>query len=338
MIFSIPEEISKLEQLEKLQNDENLSLLLTYPKSDKQELKRLQNVSKFYKNVSFYYTTSSYLKKTLKINEKYGLVIFRNFDSGTKMMTNNESFNIQMMKGFINKFKEPLVRELTEELLEYIFNLKKNVVVNFVSSLNDKFLENFKNSAKNNMDFIYVFSLLNEKGQKFSEFFSINSPCLRILKFGEDGLVKYKLENLEKGLDDFKNDKLSPYYRSQKETEDEGLLKIVTGNNYEELILKREKNVILLVYAPWMDNFDQIANTYNNIAENLKKNEDILFTKMDISKNEHPSLSLKNLPSLLLFKLGEDKALEFDVEFTSEYFMQFLDKNLNVHYMEQKEL
>lgn len=337
MIFSIPVEITKLEELEKIQNG-NLSILLTYPKSDEQELKRLNKISSSYENIEFFFTTSNELKESLKINDKYGLVIFRNFDSGTKMMTNEESFNLQMMKGFIEKFKNPLVRELTEKLIEEIFEHKKNVIVFFINSKDDENYEDFKNSAKNNLDFFFVYSFLNENDTKFSEFFSIEAPCLRILEFGEKGLLKYKIEHLQEGIEDFKNKKLNPYYRSQKESKDEGLIKIVTGNNFEDMILKRKKNVILFVYAPWMDNFDEFSDTYNKVIENLKDNEDIIFSKMDITQNEYPSLLINNLPSLFLFKLGEEKVLENEKEFNLENILSFVEKNLNEHYMENKEL
>ena len=81
-----------------------------------------------------------------------------------------------------------------------------------------------------------------------------------------------------------------------------GIVKIIVGNNFEEMVLNSNKFVLFEAYAPWCTNSKKLEPVYLKIAEDLKSFKELIFTKMDATKNEHPSLNIDGFPIIKLYK------------------------------------
>lgn len=81
----------------------------------------------------------------------------------------------------------------------------------------------------------------------------------------------------------------------------------ITKENFEELVLKAEKKVLLDFWATWCGPCKMIAPIVEEIAE---ENEHIVLAKVNV--DEEPELAIRygisSIPTLLVFENGEKKA------------------------------
>lgn len=106
--------------------------------------------------------------------------------------------------------------------------------------------------------------------------------------------------------------------------QNDGDVKIVVGNNFDEIVLDESKDVLLEVcyiivegsiqillfdlifvggysnysnllmqfflqiYAPWCGHCQALEPTYNKLAKHLRSIESLIIAKMDGTTNEHP--------------------------------------------------
>ena len=81
----------------------------------------------------------------------------------------------------------------------------------------------------------------------------------------------------------------------------------ITKENFEELVLKAEKKVLLDFWATWCGPCKMIAPIVEEIAE---ENEHIILAKVDV--DQEPELAIRygisSIPTLLVFENGEKKA------------------------------
>lgn len=132
----------------------------------------------------------------------------------------------------------------------------------YFSDSDDEGLKTFREFATQNANKI-LFShsfITKDLGARLAEFIGITSEdsgSVRIIKFNEGNLDKYKItdvsvEGLTQALNDFESGSLRAYYKSEAipETNTEAV-KVIVGDSFEDLVLKSNKFVLLEAYAPW---------------------------------------------------------------------------------------
>ncbi len=110
-------------------------------------------------------------------------------------------------------------------------------------------------------DLIFSHSEISQNlGQRLCEFIGVTSAdidSVRAIKFKDGNLLKYAIINfdfdsLNKFVQDFKDDKLEPYLKSDEiPATNNQPVKVVVGKNFEEIVLNNDNHVLLEAYAPW---------------------------------------------------------------------------------------
>ena len=83
-----------------------------------------------------------------------------------------------------------------------------------------------------------------------------------------------------------------------------GVLKI-TGENFEEEVLKSEKNVIIDFYADWCGPCKMMSPVIDEIAEEMK--ETIKVGKINVDENQDLAMEygVMSIPTIVVLKNGE---------------------------------
>lgn len=176
-------------------------------------------------------------------------------------------------------------------------------------------------------------------------------PALRIITFNPKGNNHYHpaltfhgdIESFNKNGDpiivslrrfvaSFKDGTLRPVLRSEQEPEEEdnrGPVKIIVGSNFEDLVIKSDRDIFIMFYAPWCGHCRKVEPALRMLGEKMNTTKSMashfMIAKLDATRNEVPNLSFTGYPTLLLFR-GDNKQnpLQFTGSRSVEEMMKFL--------------
>lgn len=155
-------------------------------------------------------------------------------------------------------------------------------------------------------------------------------PTARIISFKNKNLDKFIVDNLtteglKQAVSDFKSGKLQAHYKSAAipEKNDEPV-KVVVGDNFDELVLN-DKYVLLEAYAPWCGHCKKLTPIYEELAQKLAGETDIVIAKMDATENEHPAMPVTGFPTLKLFKPNSKVGVNYDGDRSLKDLVKFLE-------------
>lgn len=320
---------------------------LTGPESDE-----FAAASRLEDDVNFYQTVEHNVAKLFEIDaeaKRPALVLLK------KDVDKFNHFDGKFAKSAIAEFvfanKLPLVTTFTRESAPLIFEsqIKKQLLLFATSNDSEKVLPIFgeaSKSFKGKIIFVYVQLDNEDTGKPVADYFGVTGDAPTVIAYtGNEDAKKYFLEG-EVTLDklkvfgeDFVEDKLKPFYKSDPipETNDDDV-KIVVGNNFDELVLDESKDVLLEIYAPWCGHCQSLEPTYNKLARHLREIDSIVIAKMDGTTNEHPRAKADGFPTILFFPAGNKSfdPITVDVDRTVVAFYKFLKKHAAIPFKLQK--
>eukprot|EP01057_Protomagalhaensia_wolfi_P004793 Protomagalhaensia_wolfi_Nauph_80__4792@NODE_49_length_4188_cov_38_845264_g40_i0_p1_GENE_NODE_49_length_4188_cov_38_845264_g40_i0NODE_49_length_4188_cov_38_845264_g40_i0_p1_ORF_typecomplete_len463_score114_35Thioredoxin/PF00085_20/7_5e30Thioredoxin/PF00085_20/3_4e03Thioredoxin/PF00085_20/0_0032Thioredoxin/PF00085_20/1_8e22Thioredoxin_6/PF13848_6/33Thioredoxin_6/PF13848_6/4_4e05Thioredoxin_6/PF13848_6/9_9e23Thioredoxin_6/PF13848_6/0_036Calsequestrin/PF01216_17/2_5e15Calsequestrin/PF01216_17/6_4e02 len=149
--------------------------------------------------------------------------------------------------------------------------------------------------------------------------------------------AKYRFEGqaiTEKALTKFveavKAGKVKKFLKSEPvpESNDEAV-KVVVGTQFAEMVLRKDKDVFLKIYAPWCGHCKKLAPMWDDLAERTAKSEHFMVAKLDGTANEIdvPGFSVHGFPTLYFVKAGSKTPIAYDGERTIEAFLDFVKKH-----------
>lgn len=344
--------ITTLEDAERILTSES-KIVLGYLNSlvgpDSEELSA---ASKLEDDVSFYQTVNPDVAKLFHFDpevKRPALVLLK------KEVEKLSYFDGQFAKSAIAEFvfanKLPLVNLFTRESASVIFEspIKKQLLLFAASKDTEKVLPIFQEAAKlfkGKLIFVHVEMDNEDVGKPVSEYFGVSGDDPKVIaytgnedskKFVFDGEVA--LDKLKAFGEDFLEDKLKPFFKSDPipETND-GDVKIVVGNNFDEIVLDESKDVLLEIYAPWCGHCQSLEPTYNKLAKHLRSIDSLVIAKMDGTTNEHPRAKADGFPTLLFFPAGNKSfdPVTVDTDRTVVALYKFIKKNASIPFKLQK--
>ncbi len=327
------------EQYEK-HSAQTLSVLLLLPDLEDEVLKSYQALAAGYDDVSFGHSTQQDHSKKLDVSSKYGFVVFRDFDEGNKILTDDEPLTSAKMKEFLESVRFPILAEFDQNAANRVFQQQKPAMILFSDDQAGEVFLNFRKFAEENKGSSLIFSysgVLKGFGKKMAGYVGVDkdqTPCVRFITFEKGQLSKFKAdgvtpEELKSSLEKFEAKELKEYLKSAEiPAENNEPVKVVVGDSFEDMVLNSGKYVLLEAYAPWCGHCKKLAPIYTDLAEKLAGEDNIVIAKMDATVNEHPSMPVKGFPTLKLFK-PDGKPVAYSGDRTLKDLGEFLEKNMD---------
>ncbi|OMO67473.1 Thioredoxin [Corchorus capsularis] len=316
------------------------------------ESEELAAASRLQDDVNFYQTVNPDVAKLFHLDpqvKRPALVLLK------KEAEKISHFDGQFAKASISEFvfsnKLPLVTIFTRENAPSIFesSIKKQLLLFATSNISEKVFPAFQEAAKlfkGKLIFVYVQVDNEDFGKPVAEYFGVSGDGPNILAYtGNDDARKFFLDGdvtfdkIKAFADGFLEDKLKPFYKSDPipETNDDDV-KIVVGNNFDEIVLDESKDVLLEIYAPWCGHCQALEPTYNKLAKHLRGIDSLVIAKMDGTTNEHPRAKPDGFPTILFFPAGNKSfdPITVDTDRTVVAFYKFLKKHASIPFKLQK--
>ncbi|KAJ4759933.1 Protein disulfide-isomerase [Rhynchospora pubera] len=312
----------------------------------------LSAASKLEDQVNFYQTVNADVAKVFHIDPKAkrpALVLLKKEEE--KLTYFDGELSTSGVAEFVAANKLPLVTTFTSESAQSIFDnaIKKQVLLFTLSNETKDILPIFQEAAKSfkgKLIFVHVAKDDEEVGVPVCAYFGITGEGPKVIAFsGNDDQKKYSLEGeltlekIKKFAEDFLEEKLQPFYKSDPipETND-GDVKIVVGNNFDEIVLDESKDVLLELYAPWCGHCQALEPIYNKLGKHLRGIDSLVIAKMDGTSNEHPRAQQDGFPTILFFPAGNKnfEPITFDGERTVVEFYKFLKKHASIPFKLKK--
>ena len=306
-----------------------------------------QNVSDYLSAVLSYKYYSAGHCKTKECLDHYKVengttVLFKNFDEKRNDFPKNYTKS---------KFKEFILQKLVPKVLTYVPQNKEYVITHGVTSLVMFYNKETENGEKNyeliekvakELDKkeiklqVMVSQLKSEEEKKLASQFNVNEdnlPSIVIVKLSHERLTKYSMEkevnyeNIIEFAEQWQENKLTQFILSEeipneKEANESNIKKIV-AKNFNSVVNNKEKNVFVYFYIK--EEKGELLDFFKLMSKKYSSFKDLLFTKLDISKNEidyefeEPLIGVWPIAN-------KDEPIDYDFELNEEEFSKFLLK------------
>jgi protein disulfide-isomerase A1 len=316
------------------------------------ESEELAAASRLEDDVNFYQTVDPEVAKLFNIDvnaKRPTLILVKKEDE--KLNHFDGKFDKSAIVDFVASNKIPLVTVFTRESAPTIFEnpIKKQVLLFVTSNDTEKFLPAFQEASKSfkgKLIFVLVETDNEDVGKSVSEYFGISGSDPKVLAYtgNEDGRKfifdgEVTVAKIKAFGEDFLEDKLKPFFKSDPVPEtNDGDVKIVVGNNFDEIVLDESKDVLLEIYAPWCGHCQHLEPIYNKLAKHLRSIDSIVIAKMDGTQNEHPRAKADGFPTLLFFPAGNKSfdPITVETDRTVVAFYKFLKQHASIPFKLQK--
>jgi len=338
LIFRVPE-IESVPELQGL-SKARLAVLLVCSKKNQLLIRRFTAVASNNPQTSFSITYLDEARSMFGLDDSIGMVVFRDFEDGMKVLNLEADAKGSEMREFFYGYRDPAVM-LWELGKQEIVNKNQPMVFLFMDKKNDILREAFNELAiERRGDILFVQSdLSTAAGKEMAAnvgVFPGFGDQIRIVKIKGEEVNKFKADvqnkkDLSRFIDQFKAGKVKQYNKSQPAPKsDRNHVKTVVADNFEDIVLKSNKHVLLKVYAPWCGHCKTLAPKFKKLAQKLSKYPEIVMAKIDATANEIPSLKITGYPTLILYKMREKKKpIEFKGAPNVPQIVRFLEKEMD---------
>jgi len=209
------------------------------------------------------------------------------------------------LEEFIRGNSLPQVGEITDDNSEY-YNSRGQPIAKFVmkvdknfQSKNQKYFNNrFKKIADSFPSEILV-AVADREGQKsLVELFNLQNEEISLVIQDKERKWKYEPEDESKvGKIDVEgwtqwvrsvlDGDVPQYVRSERPPKkNDGPVKVVTGQTFNEIVNDPTKDVFVEFYAPWCGHCKALEPKWKELGEKVKNNEDVVIAKIDATSND----------------------------------------------------
>ena len=253
-----------------------------------------------------------------------------------------EEVNEENLKVFLQLYTFPLVMNFDSKCAAYIFG-KDQPGLFFYLKENDENNEKYEAIAKevalNIRGQIQVVKtgLTNDVETKLGKYTNVKKEDLPTVRL-HDTTGKLKsfslktditVENVIVFFTNWKNGFIKSELKSQEKPEtNDGAITIVVGKTFNELVIKPNKNVFIMIYDPNSISFSKLAPLWMDLAKQYLNHDSITIAMMDGKNNEIDTEIFESFPLIKLWKKGKkDKPINYIGDADLDLFNKFLEIN-----------
>nr|XP_043608491.1 protein disulfide-isomerase [Erigeron canadensis] len=265
--------------------------------------------------------------------------LFKPFD---ELVVDFNDFDLDAMEKFIEKASIPIVTVLNNDPKNHPFvlkffnqpNAKAMLFVNFTSKPFSDFETKYYDIANEHKEKGIRFFMGDvEVSQGAFEYYGIRNEHVPVIAIDNDKEKYWKPniepDHIESWLKDYKDGKAAPFRKSEPVPEvNDQPLKVVVADNFDEIVFKSGKNVMLEFYAPWCEYCKKLTPLLEKVATSLKKHSDVVIAKCDATANDiaYEGFEIKGYPTLY-FRSASGKLLQYNGRRTKDKIVSFIKKN-----------
>merc|ERR550525_249277 len=220
------------------------------------------------------------------------------------------------------EFKEPLV--VAYYAVDYVKNVKgTNYWRNRVLKVGKEFSGfNFAVSDKNDFQ--------QEMSEFGMEFVAGDKPVVT----ARVGGLKYKMteefsmETFKDFLTQLEAGNVEPWIKSEPLPDNSANnVKVAVAKNFDELVTKSEKDVLVEFYASWCGHCKKLTPVFEELGEKMS-DEDVEIVKMDATANDvPPQFDVKGFPPLAWLPKGSKKVTSYNGGREIDDFVKYIAEN-----------
>lgn len=297
-----------------------------------EELK--SNIAQFGKTVVFFAKTDSeeaemaeeaasltkannvFLVPSLEVAQSYSLsqpsLVLFNHKEDTHVQFSEKWISSKVVD-FIKSSRSQLVMTDGQEALEYAIHKRSPVLYVFrnetdIAGISD-LLANVANTENQELRFCYS-PVTDEKMTALLDFFGLfaeDKPLAMLFDMRGTTTRKYKYterslteESLSAFLGKWRKGLLTPFYKSEKEAEQQSPVLRITGDNYDQMVKKyAKKGLLVFYYTDWCVRCQDID--LGHILHDLEDHK-VRVGRINTMKNELPWMDLPIFPAFYCYK------------------------------------
>jgi len=203
-----------------------------------------------------------------------------------------------------NQFKNPLVVVYYE--VDYVKNPKGS------NYWRNRVMKVAKGLAEAGKKISFAISNAGDMNHEITEY-GLTAPSDKPIAAGRDAADQkfamtgdFSVEALEQFANDLLEGKLEPYLKSEPiPTNSDEKVRTVVARQFNEIVNDPDKDVLIEFYAPWCGHCKTLAPKYEELAEKLKNEDEIVIAKMDATANDVPKpYEVSGFPTLYFSPRG----------------------------------
>lgn len=267
-----------------------------------------------------------------------GIILYKDFDEGKSLYT--ETFAKEEIEKFIRSASIPLIGEIGPDTYAGYMAAQIPLAYIFASTPEERksFAEELKDIATKHKGAVNFATIdakqfgahaanLNLEADKFPAFAIQETVKNQKFPFSQD--EKITAASIGKFVDDFVAGKVKPSIKSEATPEkQEGPVYMIVANNYEEIVMNDEADVLVEYYAPWCGHckalapkYEELGALYFNKPDFAKK---VIIAKVDATLNDVPE-EISGFPTIKLFPAGSKSSpLDYSGARTVEGLAEFV--------------
>jgi len=136
------------------------------------------------------------------------------------------------------------------------------------------------------------------------------------------------MPNLKDFLTQLEAGNLEPYLKSEAVPDNSANpVKVAVAKNFDELVMKSEKDVLVEFYAPWCGHCKKLTPIFDELGEKMAA-EDVEIVKMDATANDvPPQFEVKGFPTLFWLPKGSKKVTSYNGGRELDDFVKYIAEN-----------